>query len=228
MKYLFQTPTIIVCLLIMLIFGTYVGYDISDDFINLYMSKLMLILIRYIIILNIVVVNYSVYSKFSLNTIVVRRKNLFNALINIIFKEILLISLMFVVFHIPIFILNVNNFISNIYLIFKLILNSILVSFLLNNIVRILDLKIKNRVVSCGIMVCLLGMMDFILENYNWLFVQETIFDFSYLFLLPLVYTNYIYIFIILLFVAFLLMSFSIYLGIKKDCFLTNLYAEKN
>ncbi len=228
MKYILKTPLLIGCFSITFIIGCFLGYGISTDFSNLYTSKLMLIAIRYPLLALIVIVNFLVFSQLNGTAIILRKKTLFNFLISIIKTEVIILFFLFTILHLPILFLNVGQFLNYLDLIIEIIINCIIISMVLVSLINIMDLKSKNRAVACGTVLVSFCMMDFLLEHINWFIIKDQIFDFSYIFVLPFMYSNYIFIALMLIITVLLLTSLYVFFKIKKDYFLGSVYDEKN
>lgn len=228
MKYILKTPLFIMCFIIIIIIGCFLGYNISEDFTGLYVSKLMLIPIRYSLFAIVVIINFLVFNQQSRSIIVLRKKTLFDALIDVVKIEVIILFTLFFVLHLPILFLNISQFVNHLNLISKIIINCVVVSLILITLIKIIDLKLKNRAIACGIILGSFCIMDLVLEHFNWFFIDNSIFDFSYIFILPYIYSNYFLIASILIAIAFILTALYVFFGIKKDCFLRSSYDKEN
>ncbi len=222
MRKMILSPFFICCIIIVIIIGYFIGYDISRDFYNLYIGKLTLVPTRYILLSLIIFASNMLYNSYSNPVIIVRKKTFFDFFIFIIKNEILFFLILFIFLHIPIFILNFNNFINNINNIIKIVINFVLVAILLSNLVKLIDIKIKNRIISsCGIII-LFTLFDFILEHLSFSIFSEIYFEFSYIFILPTIYNGYIYIMIFILIIICITTWLIINESFRKDYFLKN------
>lgn len=228
MKYILKTPLLIVCFIIIFISGCFIGYNVLTNFSDLYISSLMLTPIRYALLFLVVSVNFLIFNLLNGSAITLRKKTLFDSLISMIKFEIIILFFIFAILHLPIIFLNISQSLKNLDLIIKIIINGVIVSWFLFSLIKIIDIKLKNRAVTCGIVLGSLCLIDFLLEHFNWFAFDNTIFDFSYIFILPFMYDNYFFIALILIVTGVLLTSLYVFIGIKKDCFLGNVYDEKN
>jgi hypothetical protein len=140
--------------------------------------------------------------------------------------ESLILIILFLLLHLPILILNINSFGDNIYMILKIIANSVIVSLFLISVIRIADIKIKNRVFTSGIIMVVFAMMDLLLDHFNFYAIDEILFDFSMIFTLPYYYATYYIIVTVLIISIIVLTATSIVLSVKKDYFLEQRYEE--
>lgn len=229
MKYLLKSPQLIVFFIIIFIIGCFIGYNISTDFSRLYISTLMLPIIRYSLLVLVVSINFLVFSLLSGSVIVLRKKSLFSSLMYITKIEIFILLILFVILHLPILFLNISQSLEHLDLIIKSIINCILVSLFLFSLIKLIDVRIKNRITACEIFLSCFCIMDFLLEHFNWFGNNDPIFDFSYIFVLPFIYKNYFVMFLILTITGLFLTSLNVFLGIKKDFFLgSDSYDERD
>ncbi|MDD2644230.1 MAG: hypothetical protein PHC65_06070 [Methanobacteriaceae archaeon] len=226
MKHLLKTPLFIICLIFALIIGGFVGYGISNDFVYLYMSKLTQIPTRYILMILIVVISCLIFNQLSHSTIILRQKSLFNLSLYMLKIEIIALCLIFTIFHLPIFLLNSAHFFDNLFLIVKVIINAVVVSLLLTALIKLVDIKLKSRAISSGIILVVICIIDILLGHFNFFVINEPIFDFSHIFVLSYMYKNYYILVILIVVVIFFLLSLFIYLSLKKDYFLRGIYEE--
>lgn len=227
MKYILKTPLFIICLIIMGIIGYFIGLDISKDFATLYIYKLTCIPVRYNLLIIIVFSNYLSFKQLNCVGIILRNKSLFNFFLKSLKVEGLIVFLLFIFLHIPILYLNHEYFFRNVFLIIKIILNGILISLVIISIIKIVDIRWKNRAISSGIVLGMFTIIDIVLEYFNFFVVDDVIFDLSYLFILPYSYEFY---FIIAIFLALLIavLTFTfVFLSLKKDYLLGNIYEKK-
>lgn len=228
MKYILKTHLFIMCIIIIIIIGCFLGYNISENFTELYISKLMLIPIRYFLLALVIIINFLVFNQQSGPVIVLRKKTLFNALISIFKIEVSILFVLFFVLHLPVLFLNMSQFINHLGLISKMIINCVIVSLVISSLIKIIDIKLKNRASACGLIFGGLCVMDFLLEHFNWYAVDEAVFDFSYIFVLPYIYNNYFFIALVLIATGLVLTALYVFFGIKKDCFLRSSYDKEN
>lgn len=228
MKYILKTPLFIMCFIIIIIIGCFLGNNISEDFTGLYVSKLMLIPIKYSLLSIVVIINFLVFNQQSRSVIVLRKKTLFDALIGILKIEVIILFILFLGLHFPILFSNPNKFTNYLNLMIKIVINSVIISIILITLIKIIDLKLKNRAISCSVILSSFCIIDLVLEHFNWFVVDNSIFDFSYIFILPYIYSNYFLIAFILIAIAFILTALYMFFGMKKDCFLRGSYDKES
>ena len=216
--FLFKVPFL--CIIISTCIGFFVGIDIEQDFLNLYTGKLTTLPFRYIMLVLIVFISNSIFSMFSNTIIIVRKRNFFNVFVNIIKYEVLFFALLYIFVNIPIFALNNRLFIENLGYVMLVILNSILISILFSGIIEFIDIKFKNRVYSTCSFFIVFSIIDFVLEHFNFYILIDNQFDLSYIFVLPVVFRNYIVIAAFMLFFICIITYTNINYSNKKDYFL--------
>lgn len=226
MKYILKSPLIIISFIIVMAIGYFVGFDISNDFLNLYISKMANLSTRYILITIIIFSNFLIYKQSTIPSIILRKKYIYKFQIYVIIQEIVTLLLIFIFFNLPIFILNFNEFINNIIIILKVYISDVLISMLIISIMKFIDVGIKNRAKTSGIFLICFAIIDILLDHFNYFEFNEIIFDFSFLFILPYNYSGYIYIFIFLFITIIILTALSIILSARKDYNLGNVHEE--
>lgn len=220
MKKILFSKSFMLYIIIVLCIGYFVGYDTKNDFLNIYIGKMTLLPFRYILLTLIVLVSNFVCNSFFNSAVIVRNKNSFNLFLTISKYEFFTFLIIYICLNIPVLIFNFNPFIDNLFSIIVVILNSVLISLICSSIIKLIDIKFKNRVLSsCTFLVCL-SLFDFILEHFNFYVFADNVFDFSYIFALPIIYNNYIIILIFLILIYCLLTSSVINLAYKRDYFL--------
>lgn len=228
MKYVLNNRIFLMCYIIAIVFGIYIGYTETDTFIISYATKFSLVLIRYIIMGISIIISYYVFKYLSSDILILRKKNMFNAMLYIVKIEIILVSILMLLVHIPVLLLNFSQFFENFWMIFKIFINSILVLTFINSLIRIINLFTKNYAFACGSVLIAYCLLDFIVEHLNWFSFLDNVFDFGYIFILPYLYKDYYLMFIILIFLLLFFNSCYTFYGIKKDYFLKSESDEKD
>ena len=228
MKYVLNNRIFLMCYIIAIVFGIYIGYTETDTFIISYATKFSLVLIRYIIMGISIIISYYVFKYLSSDILILRKKNMFNAMFYIVKIEIILVSILMLLVHIPVLLLNFSQFFENFWMIFKIFINSILVLTFINSLIRIINLFTKNYAFACGSVLIAYCLLDFIVEHLNWFSFLDNVFDFGYIFILPYLYKDYYLMFIILIFLLLFFNSCYTFYGIKKDYFLKSESDEKD
>lgn len=223
-NYAIKSPLYIVIMIVTIILGIYIAYATSGDFLKLYTVMLKLPIIRYVLLLIVVCVHFYVWTSLSGTMFILRKKSLFNFMMYMTKYELLFVLNIFIIFNIPSLILNSKNFLALV----EMIINGIVVSSIIFMIINMINIRIKNMVISIGLFFTVLCTMDFILEHFNWFENNELIFDFSYIFVLPFIYDIYILILILMVVIVTFMTSLTIFISIKKDCFLESVNYEKN
>ena len=216
--FLFKVPFL--CIIISTCIGFFVGIDIEQDFLNLYTGKLTSLPFRYIMLVLIVFISNSIFSMFSNTIIIVRKRNFINVFVNIIKYEVFFFALLYIFVNVPIFALNNRVFIENLGSVMLVILNSILISVLFSGIIEFIDIKFKNRVYSTCSFFIIFSIIDFVLEHFNFYILTDNQFDLSCIFVLPVVFSDYIVIAAFMLFFICIITYTNINYSNKKDYFL--------
>lgn len=227
MKYILKDPLLVLSFLIVIILGCFIGNDISNDFVVLYVSKLTQIPARYLLIVVILFSNLLVFKHQNCMAISLRKKNFFSAMLSINKYEISVTLLLCAFLNFPIMAQNFNLFFENISIIIKLYINYVIVSLLILSIVKFIDIKINNRSISCAIFLIILAIIDVLLEHSNYFIFDNIYFDMSYIFNLPYLYSHYYIIAVILIFIIILFNLLSTFLRIKQD-FMLECINEEN
>ena len=156
MKKILFSKSFMLYIIIVLCIGYFVGYDIKNDFLNIYIGKMTLLPFRYILLTLIVLVSNFVCNSFFNSAVIVRNKNSFNLFLTISKYEFFTFLIIYICLNIPVLIFNFNPFIDNLFSIIVVILNSVLISLICSSIIKLIDIKFKNRVLSsCTFLVCL-------------------------------------------------------------------------
>ena len=226
MKYILRTPLIILCFIIVIVLGFYIGCGISEDFLMLYSSKLTQLPVRYLLIAIILSSSSLVFKEQNGLAICMRKKNFFNAILNNIKYEVYILLLIFSIFEIPIMLQNFSLFFQNFYFMLMMYLNDIIISLFILSIVKSIDIFIKNRTTSCAIFLVILSIIDILLEHRNYLVFNNIYFDVSYIYCLPYIYNNYFVLGFVLIIITIFLNVLSIFLRIKKDFMLDDIHEE--
>ena len=218
-KKIFNNSNIIIIFLGLFI-GCFIGYDLKVDFLNLYISKLSHIPIRYTILILTLTLSYSNFINNRSLNILFRYKTFFDYVVKNIFQEILLVSFFFIIINFVIFLFNINNFFINFSTMMIIIFNDILVTILIITIVKLLDIKFKNRIYASSMFISIFMLIDFILEHYNFYLFDKILFDFSYIYILPFCYKNYIIVVCLIIMIIMIMLCLISNLIFKKDYFL--------
>lgn len=226
MKYILKTPLLVLCFIIVIILGYFVGNAISTDFAFLYLSKLTQIPARYLLIIVILSSNLLIFKQQNCLAISIRKRSFFNAVLSINKYEIYILLLLFVAFNLPIMIQNGGLFFENIHIVIKLYINYIVVSLFMVSIIKGIDVIVNNRTISCVSFFIALSIIDILLQHGNYFIFNDIYFDLSYIFCLPYIYNHYYIIAIILTIITVFFNLLSIFFRIKKDFMLESIYEE--
>lgn len=228
MKKVFRNFTLFLCILFPLFLGYFIGNDINNEFMELYIGKFCIIPIRYSILIFLIFIDYQIFASLNYTSIVFRNKSIFSHFAKSLVKSLKYITLFFIMLNIPVFLMNSEQFISNLSTILLFILNDIVVLVLLISMIRLIDSKIKKRILSSCLFVSVFTILDFVLDNYNFYYFNDIVFNFNYIFILPSVYQSYLFIFFLLIGLIALMILLSIKFMEKGDYMLNDKNNEEN
>ena len=226
MRYILRMPLLLTCLVLAFLLGCFVGYDISNDFLTVYSTRIIQIPVRYILLCLIIFSNLLLFNQQNCLSIILRRKSFFNSIIYLSIYELIVIILIFLAFNFPVMIQNMLEFFNNITDIGLNYINCIIMSLFVISLIKMIDVIIKNRSLACSIFLIVFASLDYLLEHFNYFSFDKITFDFSYIFCLPCVYKGYYIIAIILLITTIVLNILSTFIRIKNDFMLESVYEE--
>lgn len=151
MKRFFCNSLFYIGIVIMILLGIAVGYNIDHNFLKLYTAKMGQVPIRYCIFIIILFIGYLLFEEINHYTFIFRYKSVSNFIIKSMKQEVIMSVILLLIFHLPIFILNTKEFINNIVLIMLVILNITLIFSVMLAIIRLLNVWINNRITSTSI-----------------------------------------------------------------------------
>lgn len=224
MKYTLKKPIVLWCILLMAILGVTSGYGLgsSNDVLAVYQGVLSVITIRYAIIIIILIADYLVFSNLNNHVIISRYKSSNRFILKATVIETVVITLVALIYNIPIILFNMECFSILFVPVIYTTVNMIIISILITSIIRFINLWFNNRALVTATVFALYIGLDFLLENINFLYISNIIFDFQYIFTLPLELNSSEYIIVasIILIISFLLIFATMVLIGKRDYFL--------
>ena len=114
MKRFFCNSLFYIGIVIMILLGIAVGYNIDHNFLKLYTAKMGQVPIRYCIFIIILFIDYLLFEEINHYTFIFRYKSVSNFIIKSMKQEVIMSVILLLIFHLPIFILNTKEFINNI------------------------------------------------------------------------------------------------------------------
>lgn len=217
MKNTIRNPQIIKAILCLLLLGTVIGYGIGDDFVNLYISKIGQIPVRYTIIIVVLFIDYTVFENMNHYIYIFRYKSVSSFISRSIITELFITLILLVVLHVPIFILNSIQFLSNLPMFILSIINVLVVISLILTIIRFINIWVNNRIISTGVFIIIFFCLDVLLEHYNYFIFNYNLFDFKSILTLPFIYPSYVVIATVMIIVQIFLLEIIKKLIIRKD-----------
>lgn len=220
MKYILSNRKIKLCFLTAFLLGCFVGYGISSDFEALYLYKFSYYTTIYTLLVLVIYSSYIINHERRSTAFLFRRKSFSRHFIELFKKEGILSTLLFLIMHIPILILNGQAFFQSWKVILLVLCNYIFISFLFLTVIKLLDIRIKNEKISSGIVFILWGILHVLEEEIHFSLITSCGFEFKNIFRIPLVYSPYIIIAIFFIFIILVLCSSIVLLEMQKDYFL--------
>ena len=224
MKYTLKKPIVLWCILLMIILGVTSAYGLgeSEDVRGGYQGVLAIITIRYAIIILILVTDYLVFSNLNHHVIICRYKSVERFIVKATTIEIIVIVLLALLYNVPIILLNLQYFSILIFPVILVTINMIIIALLMTSMIRFINLWFNNRAVTTGAIFIIYVGLDFLVENVNFLYVNNIVFDFQQIFILPLLLksSQYLIVATVLLVISFFLIYLTTVLVSKKDYFL--------
>lgn len=218
MIYILKNKVIIVCLVISLLIGIFIGYGMESDFIVLYMNKLSSNSFVYILLVLTVYSEYIIFNSLKSSCILIRKRSHLYHFLRMLRCEVIILILIFLVMHIPIFIFNFYNAIKYIYVILLNFVNFIIISILFLSIIRLIDIKLKRREIASITTLLLFSGIHLLFEEF--IFAVDIGFTLNYIFVLPFIYQHYIVIMILLIFLIIVFSFLFLILLLKRDYYL--------
>lgn len=228
MKYFFKNKINIFILVLLVTIGFFIGRDIDDNFLSLYMAKISNIPSRYSILVIMSFIDYFIFKMTSSNSVIYRFSSFYNYYKKVILYEIIIITVGFIAMNIPILIMNSTYYLKEIKLFLLILISNIVVSLFFSSIIKIICLKTKKIGLSTCLFILIFAFLDFMVEHYNFFIAETVTFDFSYFYALPF-YINWYYLLIpVIAVITFLLNMIFLNFIVKSDYFLGEDSSEKN
>lgn len=171
--------------------------------------------IRYYFIIVSFYLDYLLFLKINNTSILYRNKNRLLFFKKLISSEVLLNTLIVIVFYIPIYFLNLDILVGKSYVLIFQILNIVIVNLVFTSIVKIVDIKISKINVSMGLVISLILFMDIFYEFFiSVILERDVLFYFSNIYSLYFK-LNLISFLLVLLLLIIIIISITIYFIIK-------------
>ncbi len=171
--------------------------------------------IRYYFIIVSFYLDYLLFLKINNTSILYRNKNRLLFFKKLISSEVLLNTLIVIVFYIPIYFLNLDILVGKGYVLIFQILNIVIVNLVFTSIVKIVDIKISKINVSMGLVISLILFMDIFYEFFIIVILErDVLFYFSNIYSLYFK-LNLISFLLALLLLIIIIISITIYFIIK-------------
>ncbi len=211
MRRILKNKQLYIIFLISIIMAAYYGYNIRLDFLNLYVTYLANISIRYFFIILSVIIISIVYITNYNSSIIMRFKTRKKYLFSTIVVEFIIAIITIVIFNLIIILLNYPTCFSNITDILISILNFLIIFITISIIIKLIDGFINNHSFSCCVFLLIFASLDSIIEHFNFFFINKPIIDLNSIYLI-----NYNFDYGWLYFVVIILIDFIMYVVINK------------
>ncbi len=226
-KCILKNNIFIYCLLTIFILGYISGNQMTNSFEN-YLATFYHRPIFYSLIIVNIFVDYVLFKNYFHSSFIFRFKDILNLLKQHMKIELLFCMIIFILFHIGIGIHHFSLMTQNIIIILKLFINYIIITMIIVNIIKLIDIKINNRIVSTMILLCFIACTDIGLEIYELISGKTLRFLIQFIYVIPCVYKMNIFIDLCLLIFTIFLTILSAYFMNKKDYRIKGIAYEEN
>lgn len=182
MKKIFISKQLYWIIFLFIVISLFFGNATRNDFPTLYLRNFTVIPIRYFFILMSVFIEYFVYKVFSNSTIVVRYHSKSRHLLKNIGIEILLSLILFLIFNGIVCIFSFPLSINYLGEVLITIFNFLIVHLTISLSIKMIDLLIPMHTISCVLFLFILICSDFIIDHFNFFFLNYSLFDFNALY----------------------------------------------
>lgn len=221
MKYILKNRQINILILFFLVVAIFFSVSIDSDFFNMYIRNYNIISIRYFFLSISVVIEYIVHCFFNSSIIVNRYKNRTKYFNHIIFTEIFLSFYLFSFFNTIIFLSKISISFDSIPVILITLINLLIIYITISLFIKLIDLFIKNHIISCAMFIFLFACFDFILDYFNFFFYNNSLISLSNIYTIYYSYSRYGLYTCIIFIILFDFFLFNILnLGISKKDFI--------
>lgn len=203
MKKIFISKQLYWIMFLFVVISLFFGNATKNDFPTLYLRNFTVIPIRYFFILMSVFIEYFVYKVFSNSTVVVRCHSKSRHLLKNMGIEILLSLILFLIFNGIVCIFSFPVSINYLGEVMITIFNFLIVYLIISLSIKMIDLFIHMHTVSCIVFLFILICSDFIVDHFNFFFLNYSLFDFNALYTIYYTYPNGIWYLIILVLIDF-------------------------
>lgn len=226
MKNIIKNPQVLQGMFFALLLGFIFGFDIGDDFKNLYIAKIGQLPVRYVIITVILFIDYIAFENLNHYIYIFRYKSVGSFIEKSIVIEIVITFVLVMVFHLPILVFNITAFVRSIWMILLSIINIVIIMSLILSIIRFINIWINNRITATGLFMVVFAFLDIILENISF-FANMLTFNFNAMFTLPFLNSSYSLIATVLIASQIILLEVTKKLMVRKDYILKQYETSK-
>lgn len=219
MSYIIKNKQIYSIILLSIMVSVFFANSIKKNFIELYIINLGNISIRYFLIIISVAIEYIIHKTLINSNIVSRCKSKQKFLKENIKTEVITSTIIFLIFNFIVLLIRLP--ISFIYILDMCIIsiNIVLVYITISLIIKIIDIFIKIHYISSVVFVFIFSSFDFILEHFNFFFLDNKLFDLGAIYKIFYMYKNSIICFLFII-ILDLIMFKILNLNIKRKDFI--------
>lgn len=212
MKYVLKKPITLFFMIIVIILGITIGYDVYS--MDLLTTRLSVNTVRIIVLISFIYIDSIIFRDLSSSMILFRNKNLSNFFKSVIKSEVIVTFIFSLLLFIPIILLNISMFLKEFkYFILMIINFNVMISFFIC-IIRLIDVRINRRTLSSIIFMSSFIIIDFLMGEFFYDMI-----GLSSIFVFPIVFNleTYFLILILVLIATIMLTILSILQMSKKD-----------
>ena len=227
MKIISKYISLFLIIVLSLTIGCFISLDIKEKFLDIFLGKYNSITVRYLIIFLIIFIDYKIFKSFYDHSLAFRYKSFYKLFTKNILLELFYISMMIISIFIPLIFIHFKNFMINIKYMVLIIINTIIICLIITSLVRIIDVKIKNKIISSCLFIGFYTILEFITENYNFYFANNIIFDFHNTFDYAYV-IKYPFLLLIIMFFILMFLNMLFFNSVQKNNYLLGDNNEEN
>lgn len=217
MKYILKNEKIMLLFILDIFVAIFIAINLKNNFYQLYLGYLSNAFSRYFFITTTIIFNYLVY-KYLFDSIKFFRYRSKSRLLNIsFFYEFILNFFFFAIYNIIIIIFNMPVSLYCLSDILLTILNYIIISVTISCLIKLIDIFVNKIFLSSIIFLFFFACIDFLLDYFCFFLFDNSIFNFSDMYIINYVYNNRILVFVLTLIFDIIIFNIINILFYKKD-----------
>ncbi len=217
MKYVLKKPATLLFMVIVIILGISIGYDVGS--MGLLSTRLSVITVRILILISFIYMDFLVFRDLNSSMVLFRNKSLLKFFKSVIKIEMLLVFIFSLLLFIPIILLNFSMFLKEFNYFVLMIINFNVVMTFCISIVRLIDVGINKRSLSSIIFILSFIAIDLIMDEFYF-----DIIGLSSIFILPLEFNLLTYFLVLFVLITSIIMItfLTLYEISRKDYLIKN------